>query len=163
MAGDMVGELSVLDGEPRSATVQAATVMRVRSVAAAQLREFAKSRPAVGAALQRSVTAKLREAIRDRIELNGVPVVTRLARVIWKLGCTCGAEAPDGVVISALSQADLAALAGTTEQSVRRALAALRKEGLVRSEYRRIVVTDMDRLRLLATGRPAGPPARRTK
>jgi CRP/FNR family transcriptional regulator, cyclic AMP receptor protein len=149
----LVGELSVLDGEPRSASIQAATPLRTRVISAAELRQFVAIRPSAAAALQNSVASKLREAIRDRIELNGAPVILRLARVIWKLGQTCGVETQDGVLISAFSQADLGALAGTTEQSVRRALTTLRREGLVRSDYRKLLITDMRRLREMATGR----------
>jgi CRP/FNR family cyclic AMP-dependent transcriptional regulator len=153
ISGDIVGELSVLDGEPRSASIQAATPLRTRIISAAELRQFLATRPATAAALQNSVAGKLREAIRDRIELNGAPVILRLARVIWKLGRTCGTETRDGVLISAFSQADLGALAGTTEQSIRRALATLRSEGMVRSEYRKLLITDMRRLREMATGK----------
>jgi CRP/FNR family transcriptional regulator, cyclic AMP receptor protein len=153
MSGDLVGELSVLDGEPRSASIQAATPLRTRIIPAAELLQFIADRPVAAAALHNSVAAKLREAIRDRIELNGAPVIIRLARVIWKLGGTCGIETPDGVLISAFSQADLGALAGTTEQSIRRALATLRSEGLVRSEYRKLLITDMQGLREMTKGR----------
>jgi DNA-binding GntR family transcriptional regulator len=58
---------------------------------------------------------------------------------------------PDGVLITApLSQADLSSLIATTEQSVRRALSALRGDGLVRWEYRRTIITDPGRLHELA-------------
>jgi CRP/FNR family transcriptional regulator, cyclic AMP receptor protein len=152
ISGDLVGELSVLDGEPRSASIQAATPLRTRIIPAAELLGFMADRPVAAAALQNSVAAKLREAIRDRIELNGAPVTLRLAKVIWKLGRTCGIETPDGVLISAFSQADLGALAGTTEQSIRRALTTLRGEGLVRSDYRKLLITDMQGLRKMTKG-----------
>lgn len=154
MAGDMVGELSLLDGQPRSATVQAASLTRVQVISGTDLRGFIARHPATGSALQASVTAKLREAIRDRIDLNGAPVMLRLARVIWKLGNACGTPVPEGILISApLSQADLGSLVGTTEQSIRRTLSTLRDLGLVRSRYREFVITDMGRLREMAMGR----------
>src|SRR5579862_9021211 len=80
MAGNIVGELSILDGQPRSATVQAASLTRVRVISGTELRDFIADHPATEAALQASVAAKLREAIRDRIDLNGAPVALRLAR-----------------------------------------------------------------------------------
>lgn len=154
MAGDMVGEFSALDGQPRSAGVQAAAPTRVRVIAGRELRGFLATHPATSAALQTSVTAKLREAIRDRIELNGAPVLLRLARVICKLGGAYGTPTADGLLISVpLSQGDFGSLVGTTEQSIRRALSILRDEGLVRSQYRTLTITDMSRLRQLANGR----------
>jgi CRP/FNR family cyclic AMP-dependent transcriptional regulator len=154
MAGDMVGEFSALDGHPRSASVQAAAPTRVRVISGADLGGFLATHPATLAALQSHLTAKLREAIRDRIELNGAPVLLRLARVICKLGGTYGTQTAEGLLISVpLSQADFGSLVGTTEQSIRRALSILRNEDLVRTQYRTIIITDMSRLQRVANGR----------
>jgi CRP/FNR family transcriptional regulator, cyclic AMP receptor protein len=154
MAGEVVGELSVLDGKPRSATVQAATPTRVRVISSTDLQKYMSAHPATAAAVQNNVTAKLREAIRDRIDLTGAPVVLRLARVICKLGSTYGEDVPEGIMISApLSQADLSSLVGTTEQSIRRALGSLRDKGLVRPYYRKLIITDMNRLQEMTDGR----------
>jgi CRP/FNR family cyclic AMP-dependent transcriptional regulator len=166
VAGDIVGEMAVLDGQPRSATVQAASLTRARVISAATLHTFLEANPATQAALHISVSTKFREAIQHRSDLNGAPVVMRLARVIYKLGSSYGEETSEGVLIRApLSQADLAALVGTTEQSIRRAMAELRDEGLVLPRYRRTIITDVHRLGQKISGQiPDGPgPARKKR
>ncbi|WP_017580490.1 Crp/Fnr family transcriptional regulator [Nocardiopsis valliformis] len=155
MAGDIVGELSVLDGRPRSATVMAAAPTRVRTIGGTVLRDFLGARPAIGNAVQNSVNAKLREAIGHRTAATGAPVVTRLVRVLEKLGRYCGRRTDEGLVITApLSQADLAALVGTTEQSIRRALGTLRGSGVLITRYRQVVITDTARLAAMSQDCP---------
>jgi len=147
MVGDLVGELAVLDGNPRAATVIAAAPTRVRAVSAAPLRGFLAEHPVSAAAVHNSVNAKFRQSIRHRSEANGAPAPLRLARVLHRLGETYGEPTAEGVAIPVpLSQADLGALIGATEQSVRRALSELRDEGLVEPHYRRPVIKDLDRL-----------------
>ncbi|MFL1379111.1 Crp/Fnr family transcriptional regulator [Nocardiopsis protaetiae] len=151
MAGDIVGELSVLDGRPRSATVEAAAPTRVRTIGGGTLRAFLRDRPGVGTAVQHSVNAKLREAIGHRTDSSGAPVMLRLVRVLDRLGRYCGRRTEEGLSISVpLSQADLSALVGATEQSVRRALGVLRSSGVLLTRYRSLVITDTDRLAALA-------------
>ncbi|MEU4149408.1 Crp/Fnr family transcriptional regulator [Streptomyces sp. NPDC026659] len=152
--GDVVGEIAVLDGRPRSATVFAAVPTWARVIAGGQLLTHIAGHPVTALALQRTVTAKLRESTSHRTDLNGVPVLMRLARVVRRLASVYGKDTPEGVLIGApLSQADLAELVGSTEQSVRRALSALREAGVISTRYRRMFVIDTCRLRAVAEGR----------
>jgi CRP/FNR family transcriptional regulator, cyclic AMP receptor protein len=98
-AGDMVGELAALDGRQRSATVTAATRTSVRSIGHAEFTAHLATRPAVSAAVQRSVVAELRQATRFRSDTNGSSVLARLARVLDHLGDRYGRPSPQGVLI----------------------------------------------------------------
>ena len=100
--------------------------------------------------------ARLREATQKRIQVNNAaPVPRRLAWALCLLGERYGVPVADGVLIDApLSQADIASLISTTEQSVRKALAGLRDEGVVRRTYRRTVITDLERLQEIASSAP---------
>jgi len=164
MPGDLVGELAALDGRPRTASVQAASQVTATVISAAAMTEHMSNRPVVAAAVRDTLTARLREAVEYRIELdNAAPVLRRLARGLCLLAERCGRPAPDGTLIAApLSQADLSCLVSTTEQSLRRALATLRGSGAVRWEYRTAVITDLDRLREIAGIRLAMPGRRST-
>lgn len=157
-AGDMVGEFAVLDGGPRSATVQAAGQVVVAAIPADVLHDFLADHPGTARAVQNGVTAKMRESIRHRADLNGVPVNLRLARVLHKLAGCYGRDDAEGLVLAVpLSQADLAALVGATEQSIRRGLAALREQGVITARYRRLIVKDMFRLQTLVDTGPEPP------
>jgi CRP-like cAMP-binding protein len=60
--GAYFGELSVLDGEPRTATVVAAEPLEVWSIADFNFRPLLKDRPALALKLLAALTARLRRA-----------------------------------------------------------------------------------------------------
>ncbi|MFJ4846342.1 MULTISPECIES: Crp/Fnr family transcriptional regulator [unclassified Streptomyces] len=151
--GDVVGELAALDGRPRSATVVAARGTSARVIGGAAFRAFLRERPDAAGEMQRSVVAKLRDAIRYRIDTVGGPVPVRLARTLDTLVRAYGRPTAQGLRIDVpLSNADLAALAGVSPASVQRALRALRTSGAVTTEYRSVVVRDVTLLRAAAAG-----------
>ena len=59
--GDVVGELSLIDGEPRSATVQATSDIEVLEIAAADLRKLLKRAPSVVRKLLEAMSLRLRD------------------------------------------------------------------------------------------------------
>jgi CRP-like cAMP-binding protein len=152
-AGDVVGELAVLDGEPRSASVIAASDVRGRLIEARAFRGLLAARPSIGEVVQRVVAAKLRRQIRHRMDIGSQPVVVGLARVIEHLGAEYGQPVPEGTLIAVpLSQPDLAALVAAERSSVERALRLLRERGAVSTGYRRVIITDLAALRAVAAG-----------
>jgi CRP-like cAMP-binding protein len=68
--GDVVGELSLLDGEPRSATVTAKTDMEVLEISADDLRRLLRKAPSVTRKLLEALSERLREA--DRLPTAGI-------------------------------------------------------------------------------------------
>lgn len=149
-AGDLVGELASMDNEPRIATVTAAGPVRARVVSQAEFRWYLTRHPDVALAVSGSVGAKLRWATRRRIDFGAHDVHVRLARVLLELATTYGIK--DGEIGFPLSQPELAALVGAAEPTVHRALAYLRKEDIVATGYRRVVVRDHARLEAVADG-----------
>jgi CRP/FNR family cyclic AMP-dependent transcriptional regulator len=149
--GDLVGELASMDGEPRIATVTAAGRLRARVISQAEFRNYLTHHPEAALAVSGSVGAKLRWATRRRIDFGGHEVHVRLARVLDELAGSYGVEDGARTVIGVpLTQPELAALVGAAEPTVHRALTHLRKERIVVTGYRRIIVCDRERLALLA-------------
>ena len=74
----------------------------------------------------------------------------RLADLLLWLGEEFGRPCPDGVELEVeLSRADLAGMAGLTTETTIRLLSALRTEGMIETGKRkRIVLLDVDRLRV---------------
>jgi CRP/FNR family cyclic AMP-dependent transcriptional regulator len=60
--GDVVGELSLIDGEPRSATVKAVTDLEVLEIDARDLRRLLRKAPAVTLKLLEALAGRLRQA-----------------------------------------------------------------------------------------------------
>ncbi|MEU1788257.1 Crp/Fnr family transcriptional regulator [Streptomyces sparsogenes] len=151
VGGDVVGEMAAMDDAPRSATVTACGDIAASIVRESDLRRFLNLHPEAALALAGIVAQRLRWANRRRVEFGGYPVKVRLARVLAELAATYGLRVPRGLVIGVdLTQPELAALTGSAEVTIHKALAELRKEGLITTGYRRTTVLDLDRLREVA-------------
>jgi CRP-like cAMP-binding protein len=141
IGGDIVGELAGFDGSPRLATVTAAGLVRARVVDHAAFLEFLRRHPSAWAAVSASVAAKLRWSTRRRVDFGVYTVLVRLARVILELGRQYGHHDGDGIQVGAqLTQPEWAALIGASEPAVHRSLSDLRRQGVVRTGYRRTVI-----------------------
>lgn len=149
-SGDVIGELSAMDGRPRSATTITAVPTVSRSIGIVPLQAYLSAHPSAALAMHRSIAEKLRQATRLRIDLGGAPVLVRLARVLYNLSAY-GRPTREGLLIEVpISQGELAALLGAAEPSVQRSLAELRRRGMIMTGYRKLVITDLDVLRRLA-------------
>lgn len=145
--GDLLGEMAVLNGRPRSATVTACGVAVVRIVPEAQLRRFLAEHPGAAVQLAGMVADRLRWANQRRVDASTYSAATRLARVLVEMAVTYGTRTKDGIEIGIdLTQPELATLIGVSDITVQRALRTLRSAGQVDTGYRRIIVTDLDGL-----------------
>ncbi|WP_406385077.1 Crp/Fnr family transcriptional regulator [Streptomyces sp. NBC_01618] len=161
-AGELVGEQSAMDRRPRSATVTALGRMDAVVIPGDRFRGFLAGNPAAGALVLRQLSSRLRSADGERRSLASEKVLQRLAARLFELAHRTGHPNPDGSVTIdlALPQHDLAASVGATREAVAKALRVLRERGIVRTAARRLVVMDVEPLRLLAgDGAPPGGPA----
>jgi CRP/FNR family cyclic AMP-dependent transcriptional regulator len=145
--GDIFGELAMLDGEARSASVEALSDCELLALPAADMRRLLAEAPETTVKLVVALTRRLREA-NERIARQSFQTVpSRVAGVLSQL---IAEEAPlegrDGVTIR-MTQADLAQLAGTSRESVSRFLATLERAGVVRVGRGRVTVLEPRRLR----------------
>jgi CRP-like cAMP-binding protein len=152
-AGDLVGELAAIDGdpEPRAASVVALEPVLAQLIDAETFRDFVAGRPRVALGLLRSLTARLRVADRRQVEFGGYDTSRRLASVLVELAEEYGLASEEGISIDVpLSQEELAGMIGGSRESVARALARLRSKGLVQTRRRGITICDPARLRRFA-------------
>ncbi|MFJ8333262.1 Crp/Fnr family transcriptional regulator [Streptomyces sp. NPDC094437] len=159
VGGDIVGEMAAMDeGAPRSATITACGEIAASIVRESDLRIFLDSHPEAARAVNRIVVQRLRWANQRRVEFGGYPVKVRLARVLAELAASHGHPVPRGLVIGVdLTQPELAALTGSAEVTIHKALAELRRDGLITTGYRRTTVLDVNRLRATARLRETTP------
>ena len=147
VGGDVVGELTTLDGRPRLATVTTAGPVIARVIGQAEFLGLLARDPALSLALTRGVSDKLRSATSRRIEFTGCDVNTRFARVLLDLAERYGEDTSAGRTIGCpLTQTELATLAGAAEPTVQRSLRQLKGDGIVATGYRVTTVLDMDAL-----------------
>ena len=148
--GDLVGELAALDGgeQPRVATVVATEPVTAEEIGAAAFRDFLATHPTATMELLHTVVARLRSADRRRVEFGGFESTARLAHLLAELVDEPGVPEFDGEVpVILYSQAELGAMIGASRESVARALARLRAEGLVESRRRGLALLDVEHLR----------------
>jgi CRP/FNR family transcriptional regulator len=145
--GDIFGELAMLDGEARSASVESLSECDLLALPAGDVRRLLASTPETTVKLVVALVRRLREA-NERIARQSFQTVpSRVAGVLSQL---IAEEAPlevrEGVTIQ-MTQADLAQLAGTSRESVSRFLATLERAGVVRVGRGRVTVLEPRRLR----------------
>ena len=149
--GELLGELSAIDGHPRSGTVRAIDDVEALVVPGSAFRGFLDRRPRIALILLRSVVARLRASDRQIVDYAVNDVVVRVAGRLVELCDRFGAE-QDGRVDTglAITQDELASWAGASREAVAKAMAILRALGWVQTERRRIVVLDLPALRQYA-------------
>lgn len=149
--GDLLGELALIDGEPRIATVTALERVEALVIAAAALRIYLEDTPGVALALLEVVARRFRETTLKRSQFAASDTMGRLAARIVELAERYGERCEEGVVIvSPLSRAELAAWTGASRAAVAHALQTLRDLGWVHPEGRTLLVRDLPSLRARA-------------
>ncbi len=154
--GDLVGELSVFDHAPRSATLLAAEPVDALLVSGDRFRDLLGQRPGIAVLMLEHFTRRVRSADRRRMEFGPHDTVCRVARRLVELAELHGETTHDAAGIGPvgvvqitlpLSQVELAGWTGASRDAVSRALASLRRKGLVQTERGSIVVLDPAGLR----------------
>jgi CRP/FNR family transcriptional regulator, cyclic AMP receptor protein len=145
--GAIFGELAMLDGEARSASVEATEDTELLALPASDMRFLIREHPGMAEKLVVALTRRLREA-NERIARQSFQTVpSRVAGVLDQLLAEdrVAPSMRDGVTIR-LRQSDLAQLAGTSRESVSRFLATLERAGVVQVGRGRVTVLEPERL-----------------
>lgn len=146
--GDLLGELSALDADPLSATVTAMGPVTGLVVSAEAFTDFLRRVPDVALLLLRTLSRKLRDADRKRVEFAEFDTVGRVARRLVELAERFGAHSEGQVRIDlGLSQEELAGWAGSSREAVSKALQALKTRGWLETQRRSITILDLEALR----------------
>lgn len=141
--GEFVGELSALDGRPRSASAVAVEPSEVVVLSGDAFNTFLERNPRFAVHLLRLLAAQFRAADRLLTEREAGDVVSRVVSRLLELGEDVrehtGSVRP---VVLSLSHDDLAAWVGASREATSRALGHLRSAGLVDTGRHRITVLD---------------------
>ena len=132
--GDFFGEMSLLDGQPRSADVSTLEASELLLLEGDALRETIHQQPAVAWTLLRLLSQRLRDQNEQAEMLMTRDVTGRVADRLLRLGKSQGTLQPDGKSIQLdvrLTQSDIASLVGATRERVSRALSAFRTSGAI--------------------------------
>ncbi|MFF9335914.1 MULTISPECIES: Crp/Fnr family transcriptional regulator [Streptomyces] len=159
-AGELIGEMGVLDGGPRTATVIALEQTYVRWYAAEAFMQLLAECPAILGKVFLSVCTRLKESDHHRIAIASAPARLRLGRLLLRLAEVEGVTTPRGVEIK-VTQKDLGDWTGMGREAAGSRVRELQKLAfLADSPARsRVTVIDLAGLRRYAFGAegPDGP------
>ena len=142
-----VGELSLLDGSPRSATLTAIGPVRVRLIPRMAFMKLLQDQPQIVPGLLATLAALIRRANARQVDLLTLDVPGRLAKWLLTRADRAGVPEENGLAIDlARSQGELAAEIGTTRPTLNRALRGFEEQGIIATDGPRVTILDRSRL-----------------
>jgi CRP-like cAMP-binding protein len=151
LPGDYFGELSIVDGEPRSASVIACENSLVALLPRRHAQALIYHHPLVAERVLQRMAASVRRASSYRAILGIPNAFQRVFALLQQLT----EVAPGGLtVINKIpTQQEISIMVNTSRETVSRALSALIKRGVVEKDLRRLIVREPDILREAAIGK----------
>src|ERR1700751_2478145 len=129
----IVGELSMIDGGPRSASVVAIADCSLLFLSRAKFQTYIDSHPELTSYLMKTLARRLRGADEGLAATTFLSVKQRLARALLSVAEYVGEENGEGRIQLRLKigQGDLAAMAGVARENVSRTMSEWRKRDIV--------------------------------
>jgi CRP-like cAMP-binding protein len=149
--GEVIGEIALLDSNPRSATIVALEPSELLVLDRRDFLPFLERHPRVAIELAELLASRLRrlsELAEDSVLLA---LRARLAKKLVSFAQRYGRTTPDGVEIDLpFSQQELGEMVGTSRESINKQLRAWAEQGLLLSSRGRITLRDAAALEALA-------------
>jgi CRP-like cAMP-binding protein len=147
---DIFGEMGVLLDSPRSASAQAVGACRLLILNKRDFVRFLLSDTKTMLKLLKTIAMRLRHADEEIESLLFRNVLGRVSKAVHDLGCHYGAPHQKGILLSKhYSHQELADLVGTTREPLSRALATLRRAGLIDMDGGRLFIPNRKKLESL--------------
>ena len=145
--GDIFGEMAMLDGDRRSATVESIDETDAVAILSADMHRLLREYPDISVKLIAALGRRLRDT-NDRLARQSFQTVqSRVAAVLAELVATARAEdETEGDVVITSTQAELARLAGSSRESASRFLAVLERAGIISQGRGKLTVHDPESL-----------------
>ena len=143
-AGEVLGELSAIDGAPRSATATALTAVELTSIPVDRFLEFLSANPSSMGALLAVAVRRLRLSNRRQLEFSTSDALGRVCARLDELARRYGrTDDLEGVHIDLpITQTELAQWCGLSREAVVKALRKMRELGWVTTTDGSVVVED---------------------
>jgi CRP/FNR family transcriptional regulator/CRP/FNR family cyclic AMP-dependent transcriptional regulator len=146
--GDIFGEMSLLDGKPRSASVistaKTELILLRRPDFLSRLSRF----PEMASKMLATLAERLRRTNRQVESLALLNVYGRIAGTLLQLADDQGENSDQGLTIAERPvHQEIANMAGTTRETVSRVLNDLERRGYLARDGRSIIIQDPNRLR----------------
>lgn len=149
-AGDFLGEVAAIDGEPRSASVSAVTDCKLASLNPTRFAQLLEQEPVIAARVMRRLTTIIRRATERLMDFTTLNVQQRVCAELLRLA------QPDPAVAGAWSihplptQVTLSSRVGASRETVARIMSDLAKGDLIVRKGRTVTIPDRERLETVA-------------
>lgn len=151
--GELFGELSVIDGLPRSATAVALEETTLFMIDRLAFRQQMRQMPQLAFNFMQVLSQRVRYNTQQIDSYASLTITQRLARKLLELAHDYGRVRPEGVIIDMnLNQTVLAGMIGATRERVNRCLSEFRKAEWISMEQGSIVILDPEGLRTAVSG-----------
>jgi len=149
--GETIGEISILDAQPRSASVVALEPTVLLSLHRRDLLPFLERNPRVTIRIAELLARRLRRLSEHVEDSSFLTLASRLARKLLRLKDSFGRSTPEGVRIELrLPQQEIGELVGTSRESINKQLRSWSQQDLVRFEGGYVTILDLRALEAVA-------------
>jgi CRP-like cAMP-binding protein len=145
--GDLFGELSAIDGQPRSAFIVTTSEAVICSMTAGDFRRVLRYYSCVSDAVLKSLCQLIRQLCGRVYEISTLPVKNRIHIELLRLALRHHANANSVELTPSPTHHAIANRIGTHREAVSRELALLKKDGIIDRHYSRLIISDLARLR----------------
>ena len=146
--GDILGELTFNQAEPRSSDVIALEPVDARAISAREFRDYLLRRPTAALTLIDVISGRFKDANHKRVQFGDLDTIGRIAARLVELCERYGDRTASGTTIRLpITQADLGSWTAASPAGVASALQAMRARGWIQTGRRRITVLDLEALK----------------
>ncbi len=141
--GEFFGDMSLLDGEPRPATVVAIEDTEVSAIRRSEFLSIMRENPQIAERLLAALSLRLRDANRKITNLALLDVFGRLARVLIDISRQEGRQTNDGwIAFRRPTHQAIANMIGTSRETVTRTLGELHRKGFIQLLGKEIAIKE---------------------
>jgi len=148
-AGDYFGELSAIDGKQRSANVVAVEGCKLAALAPDTFRELLKTHPGISLMVLEKMAAIVRDCDERIMDLATLSAYQRVYSQLLKMAREDPVRPDSWLIYPLPTQAQIAAEASTTRETVARVLSQLSHAEIAERKSKTLYIRQMDKLRTL--------------
>ena len=143
--GDFFGELAVIDGLSRSASVTSIDDVELLMMRRADFMEIMEKVPKIAITLLKELAGRIRKSDHQIRSLSLMDAKGRVATTLIRLAEDIGKVKEGNVIIEELPlQRDLASIAGTSRETISRVIKRFEDEGHCWMEHNTLIFNDFD-------------------
>ncbi|HXX05114.1 MAG TPA: Crp/Fnr family transcriptional regulator [Xanthobacteraceae bacterium] len=143
-AGELFGEIALLDGKARSANATAHTKCELMVLDRRHLVPFLERNPSASLRLMEMLCARIRRSDERMSDIAFLDLPARLAKTLLHYPAPSSSA---GTIKLSLSQSELAAMAGATRENVNRCLREWQRRGILELRDRWTIIRRPEALR----------------